>query len=94
MPFDVSAQDASTAVLDPYFPARAADSHRPIHPTAHAAGHGESRPPAAEEDGSIDGTFHGVAPVDTSAPAVVPFYCASYPRPVCAIAPRVSRGVI
>lgn len=104
--FDVNTSDVSTAAIDPALAARpSADhptAHRPIHPVADG-----SRSPAAEEDGSADVALHGGAPASSSAPAAcssapaagplhasVPFYSTRYPRPVCAIAPRVARGVI
>jgi len=99
MPFDATAFDISTAATDPTLAARPTTAHptahRPIHPVADG-----SRSPAAEEDISADAALHDGAPARSSAPAAVPlstsvpFYSARFPRPVCAIAPRLSRGVI
>ncbi|MBL8707006.1 MAG: hypothetical protein JNM30_19285 [Rhodospirillales bacterium] len=65
MPFD-----ASTAVLDPDFPARSSSAAPP--PVAQASRH----------------------PIAHACPAAMPFYSAAHPRPVSAIAPRLSRGVL
>jgi hypothetical protein len=91
MPFDVS-----TVAFEPETAARPPM----VHPTAHSpTAHGE-RPPVAGDALSAGSMFQGVAPDDTPAPAAVPstaavpFYSARYPRPVAAIVPRISRGVI
>lgn len=85
MPFDVS-----TVAFEPEIAARPPL----VHPTAHSpTAHGE-RPPVAGDALSAGSMFQGVAPDDSPAPAAVPFYSARYPRPVAAIVPRISRGVI
>lgn len=61
------------------------------HPAARAPIAHRTRTPAAE---SVVAAVEIVAAQDPSAPATVPFYSARYPRPVAAIAPRFSRGVI
>ncbi len=91
MPFDVS-----TVVLEPEIAARPPMVHlTALGPTAHG-----ERPPVAGDALSAGLMFQGVAPDDSPAPAAVPFtaavpfYSTRFPRPVAAIVPRISRGVI